>query len=183
MNNERIAKELLKAAELITQPLKMKWIVTRDKIYVASNATTFANYERKEFDDSKLDDVMDKMKKVKTLARKNNVTIRGYTKRAKELKQLNAEYNYGAKSYNKTFDDLYKTWKKIEKQKDLFYPPLAELEGRIPEYDDAVRLGWKLEKMFHGGEVLSKLGSIERSVDDALRTLKYSDEGLTMVGI
>jgi uncharacterized protein (DUF2384 family) len=193
MNKQRIAKELVKLARELFEyhePIKFTdFTVNRNLIHVSSSSTTYVNSKRQEFSDDKISDAMDKLKRVQVLARKSGVKLKGYSQRMSELKSLDSEYSSKVNRYNKLFDELYKNWKKIEKKKDLFYVPTHDLDKRIPEYGVAIKIGWTIDKMFHGGEVLSKVSAIDSRLDKALRDLEYNadnyvdEDYITMLGV
>jgi len=186
MNNEKIASELVKLAkELMADEgelVDVKFLVNRDKIYVYCSSTSFVNQKRRKFSDEDVSDAIDKLKEIKSIARKKGIRLKNYTKRMSELKALGTEYNSKAKMYNRLFDKLYMEWKKIEKKKDLFYIPLSVLGDRIPEYDKATEIRYSMEKLFYRSEVLSKVIEINYHLDGLLRDINRSDN-ITMIAV
>lgn len=180
MNNKRIARELVKLAKSLIampEPINFEYFdVNKNKIYVSSSSTTYADYVRKDYLDAKIKDVVDKLKRLKIEASKKKIKLKNYKTRMWELSALENEYNSEIKKYNKLFDELYRLWKKIEKKKDLFYAPTFDLEKRIPEYGRAVKIGDMMSRMFYHSEVLSKVDEIDFRLDRLLRSIKNTGD-------
>lgn len=148
--------------------------VNKDKINVSSSHTSYANATRAKYLDGAINNAMDKLKTVKKLAKEKGVRLKNYNKRVAELKSLGSKFDMAYKKYNKLFDDYYNAWKKIEKKKDLFYVPTSDLGERIPEYDQASKIRNEIDKMFWGGEVLSKVSSILSRLTSLIQDLSGS---------
>ena len=172
----KIAEFIIKAEDTNTSIKFENFIVKKDEIHVTSQNTSYAHYKRMDFSDNKISDAINKLKKIKDMARKRNVKLKNYSQAISELNKLSLVYHSQVKEYNKLFHDLYMNWKRIENKKDLFYSPTYNLEERIPEYGVAKRKGWQIEHMFHGGQVLSQLNAIDRRLDDAERELSIEDD-------
>jgi hypothetical protein len=186
---DKIARELTAMARSLIadrsgEKLPMKFIVTKNKISVSTPSTSFVNRERKQFSDDDIEEAMGKMKEIRKLAREKGVTLRNYSKRLSELKNLNSDYHSDAKKYNKKFDELYMLWRRIEKQEDMFYIPLSDLDERIPEFKRAGEVADELNQMFYRSTTLSQVSSLNYRLDDVLMKLNRSNaDNYTMMAI
>lgn len=152
----------------------MKTIVNVSKEFdgsylrVSNDYTLFARHRK--CDIINLKDVSSKLTELRSIARKNGVTLSNINKISKFLKNEDNynSYLYLANKYNNNIDDLFNKWSSHE----LTYPIVNDLF-----YTEVLRpLSFKTTAMRNRNTFLSKYEDSFLRIEDAIKTIKENND-------
>lgn len=148
-------------------------IITKDRIKIDTDDTSYCNYTRREFINIK--DLIKKHTELVRLAKSKGCKVsykNGYKKTLMELKE---QYNKEYKEYSDTFNLLMKMW--IEKLKNGLYAPTSEDK----ELDVIHELDIAIQRTININNVMERVQAINDKIEHYIEELENDTELIKIV--
>lgn len=146
-------------------------IITENYIEVTIPSTRFIRREKQEL--VTLDEIMEKLKKIRKLAKEKGVKVKGINKLSKKIKDNYSEYESEALLAQSKFEELRKGWSSHVIREgysdDVYYKETLR------------RLEFELQRMNHLNKPLGMFRTWLTRINKAIDQLE-NDDGLTMIG-
>ena len=150
-------------------------IATSNAINIQNEHTLFCKMTRFTFPD--INQLEKEVKQLRKQLKDMKVSLYK-TNTLQILKESKKEYNEAVNEYNSTFDQLVNEWK-IKLENGLYVGYVDD-----EHYNSILKpLRWKIEKMFHGNTIISKVTDIQRKVNEVKEDLTYKNENTIYIKV